>query len=196
MRDFSDRSVRDGAGVATRVNWLGNRLVTTASATYGQIGLGFLDARLLYLLGRRGDLTAARIAEMLGVDAAAVSRAVKSLKARELIVQASGPLRSLSLTEEGRGLYRLTEKISNEREARLLHGFTDAEAEQILEGLNRLLANMDQVALLADQVPTLLDSPDEQSLSGLHEPGAPACQRGLGLELIPGLEDPVHRDHA
>jgi DNA-binding MarR family transcriptional regulator len=196
MRDVSDRSGRDGAGVATRINWLGNRLVTTASATYGQIGLGFLDARLLYLLGRRGDLTAARIAEMLGVDAAAVSRAVKSLKARKLIVQASGLLRSLSLTDEGRGLYRLTEKISNEREARLLHGFTEIEAQQIVGGLNRMLANMDQVALLADQVATLLDSPDDHGLSGLHELDAPACQRGLGLELISGLEDPMHRDHA
>jgi DNA-binding MarR family transcriptional regulator len=152
MNDNAAKSGRGDTVIATRVNWLGNRLVTTASATYGQIGLGFLDARLLYLLGRRPDITAARIAEIIGVDAAAVSRAVKSLKARKLIAEARGPLRALSLTDEGWALCRQTEKIADERELRLLRGFTDAEAEQMLTLLNRMLDNMGEVAMLAEQV--------------------------------------------
>jgi DNA-binding MarR family transcriptional regulator len=156
MSDNSAKGGRSSTIIATRVNWLGNRLVTTASATYGQIGLGFLDARLLYLLGRRPDITAARIAEIIGVDAAAVSRAVKSLKARKLISEARGPLRSLSLTDEGWALCRLTEKISDEREVRLLRGFSDQEAEQMLALLNRMLDNMGEVALLAEQVPEVV----------------------------------------
>ncbi len=147
---------RSSTVIATRVNWLGNRLVTTASATYGQIGLGFLDARLLLLLGRRPDITAARIAEILGVDAAAVSRAVKSLKGRKLIAEARGPLRSLSLTEEGWGLCHQIEKISDEREVRLLRGFTDEEAELVLNYLSRMLDNMAEVAVLAEQVQELI----------------------------------------
>lgn len=147
---------RSSAIITTRVNWLGNRLVTTASATYGQIGLGFLDARLLLLLGRRPEITAARIAEILGVDAAAISRAVKSLKGRRLISEARGPLRALSLTEGGRALWRQIETISEEREKRLLHGFTDDETELALNLLNRMLDNMDEVALLADQVRHLI----------------------------------------
>jgi DNA-binding MarR family transcriptional regulator len=142
--------------IATRVNWLGARLVTTASATYSQIGLGFLDARLLYLLGLRPGITAARIAEIVGVDAAAVSRAVKSLKARNLIAEARGALRALSLTEDGQALRRLIEIISNERERRLLRGFSQAEAARMIELLDRMLANMDEVAKLADQVPALV----------------------------------------
>jgi DNA-binding MarR family transcriptional regulator len=156
MSDNSAKSGRSSTIIATRVNWLGNRLVTTASATYGQIGLGFLDARLLYLLGRRPDITAARIAEIIGVDAAAVSRAVKSLKARKLIAEARGPLRSLSLTDDGWALCHLTEKISDEREVRLLRGFSDSEAEQMLVLLNRMLDNMGDVALLAEQVPEVV----------------------------------------
>src|SRR3569832_1919452 len=93
---------RSSTVIATRVNWLGNRLVFSVSASFGQIGLGFLDARLLLLRGRRPDITAARIAEIVGVDAAAVSRAVKSLKGRHLITEARGPLRSLSLTDQGK----------------------------------------------------------------------------------------------
>jgi len=170
MRHISGKSDRHGADISTRVNWLGNRLVTTASATYGRIGLGFLDARLLHLLGRRADLTAARIAEIIGVDAAAVSRAVKALKARKLIAEASGPMRSLSLTEEGWILCRLAEKISDEREARLLRGLTDAEAEYLLDGLNRLLDNMDDVALLAEQAAALPDIADDHGLAGAHQP--------------------------
>jgi DNA-binding MarR family transcriptional regulator len=158
MSDQSAKSGRSSTIIATRVNWLGNRLVTTASATYGQLGLGFLDARILYLLGRRPDITAARIAEIIGVDAAAVSRAVKSLKARKLIAEARGPLRSLSLTEEGWPLCRQTEKLSDEREVRLLQGFTETEAEQMLTLLNRMLDNMGDVAMLAEQVPDVIGS--------------------------------------
>ena len=142
--------------IAVRLNWLGTRLVTTASATYGQVGLGFLDARLLNLLSRRPDITAARISEIIGVDAAAVSRAVKSLKARRLIAETRGTLRSLSLTDEGRALSRKTVRLSDEREARLLSGFSDQEAELMLGMLNRMLDNMDDVALLAEQTTELV----------------------------------------
>jgi DNA-binding MarR family transcriptional regulator len=157
MSDPSVKRGRNSTVIATRVNWLGNRLVTTASATYGQIGLGFLDARLILLLGRRPDITAARIAEILGVDAAAVSRAVKALKSRRLIHEARGALRSLSLTEEGWVLCRQIETISDEREARLLRGFSEDEAEQVLSYLSRMLDNMGEVAVLAEQVSELID---------------------------------------
>jgi DNA-binding MarR family transcriptional regulator len=156
MTDTWAQNGRGDTVIATRVNWLGNRLVTTASATFGQIGLGFLDARILYLLGRRPDITAARIAEILGVDAAAISRAVKSLKARKLIAEARAALRVLSLTEDGWAMCRLAEKISDEREMRLLRGFSEEEAQQMLALLNRMLDNMGEVALLAEQVPDVV----------------------------------------
>jgi DNA-binding MarR family transcriptional regulator len=159
MSDHIAKRGRNGPIIATRLNWLGNRLVTTASATYSQVGLGFLDARLILLLGRRPDITAARIAEILGVDAAAVSRAVKSLKHRKLIVEARGPLRCLSLTEEGWASWRQSDAISAEREARLLRGFSEEEAERVIDYISRMLDNMDDVALLAEQVGDLIAKP-------------------------------------
>ena len=156
MNQNAAKGGRNSNIVGTRLNWLGNRLVTTASATYGQIGLGFLDARLVNLLSRRPDITAARISEIIGVDAAAVSRAVKSLKERKLIAEARGPLRSLSLTEEGRALSRQTGRIADEREARLLRGFSEQEAEVLLGMVNRMLENMDEVAQIAEQVPEVI----------------------------------------
>ena len=155
---MSENSARGRHGdvlIATRINWLGNRLVTTASATYGQIGLGFLHARLLNLLGRRPDITAARISDILGVDAAAVSRAVKALKGRKLISEAAGPVRSLSLTDEGLRLSGLTETIADAREQHLLRGFTAAETEQLASLLNRLLDNTGDIACLAEAAPSV-----------------------------------------
>ena len=90
------------------------------------------------------------------MDAAAVSRAVKSLKARRLIAEARGPLRSLSLTDEGKAIWHQIEKISDEREARLLRGFSEDEAEQVLNYLSRMLDNMSDVALLAEQVQEII----------------------------------------
>ena len=156
MNENTAKSGRSSSIIGTRLNWLGNRLVTTASATYGQIGLGFLDARLVSLLGKRPELTAARISEIIGVDAAAVSRAVKSLKGRRLIAEARGPLRSLSLTDEGRAMARQTHKIAEEREHRLLHGFTEEETEQLLGMINRMLDNMDDVAQMAEDIHSLV----------------------------------------
>ena len=90
------------------------------------------------------------------MDAAAVSRAVKSLKTRHLIAEARGPLRSLSLTDQGKTIWHQIEKISDEREVRLLRGFSEEEAEQVLNYLSRMLDNMGEVALLAEQVQELI----------------------------------------
>ena len=90
------------------------------------------------------------------MDAAAVSRAVKSLKGRHLIAEARGPLRSLSLTDDGKAIWHQIEKISDEREVRLLRGFSEDEAEQVLNYLSRMLDNMAEVALLAEQVQELI----------------------------------------
>ena len=104
MSETTAKRGRSSTVIATRVNWLGNRLVTTASATYGQIGLGD----------------------------------------------------QVSLTDQGKVLWHQIEKISDEREVRLLRGFTEEEAEQVLNYLSRMLDNMAEVALLAEQVQELI----------------------------------------
>jgi DNA-binding MarR family transcriptional regulator len=127
-------------------------LVSTATATYGELGLGFLNARIILALGRRPQITAARLAEVIGVDPAAVSRALRELKARKLVEEAKGPVRSLSLTEDGRLLRTQVETISDERETRMLHGFSDAEADKMFQFLERMLAQMDDVGALAEEL--------------------------------------------
>ena len=145
------RSVRS-AVIATRVNWLSNRLATTATATFGELGLGFLNARIILALGRRPQITAARLSEVLGVDPAAVSRALRELKSRTLFKEARGPVRFLSLTPSGAALRISVEKISDEREIRMLNGLSETEANQMLDFLERMLGHMDDVAALGEEL--------------------------------------------
>jgi DNA-binding MarR family transcriptional regulator len=146
------RSTRRSTVIATRVNWLSSKLVSTATATYGELGLGFLNARIILALGRRPHITAARLAEVIGVDPAAVSRALRELKSRKLVDEAKGPVRSLSLTPEGAILRAHVETISEEREVRMLRGFTEAEADLMFQYLERMLAHMDDLAALAEEL--------------------------------------------
>jgi DNA-binding MarR family transcriptional regulator len=146
------RSARRSSVIATRVNWLSSKLVSTATATYGELGLGYLNARIVMALGRRPQITAARLAEVLGVDPAAVSRALRELKTHKLVEEAKGPVRSLALSVDGQRLRAQVETISEEREARMLHGFSEAEADKMFQFLERMLAHMEDVAALAEEM--------------------------------------------
>ena len=145
------KNARQSSVIATHVNWLSNRLVATASATYGQLGLGFLNARIVMALGRRSGINAARLSEVLGVDPAAVSRALREMKGQKLVDEARAPVRALTLTAEGVRLHRQVEKISDAREARVLRGFSEAEAGRMLDYLERMLSHMDEVAAVAQE---------------------------------------------
>ena len=147
------RSVRRIAVIATRVNWLSSKLVTTDTATFGELGLGYLNARIVLALGRRPQITAARLSEVIGVHPAAVSRALRELRADALVDEATGPVRSLSLTAAGAAMRDKVERLSDEREKRMLKGFTEAEASRMLEFLERMLSHMDEVAALAEELP-------------------------------------------
>jgi DNA-binding MarR family transcriptional regulator len=147
------RSIRRSAVIATRVNWLSSKLVTTATATFGELGLGYLNARIVLALGRRPQITAARLAEVLGVDPAAVSRSLRDLKAQKLVEESPGPVRSLSLTPGGTDMRDKVEKLSEAREKRMLRGFSEEEADRLMDYLERMLSHMDEVAALAEELP-------------------------------------------
>ena len=147
------KSVRRSAVIATRVNWLSSKLVTTATATFGELGLGYLNARIVLALGRRPQITAARLAEVLGVDPAAVSRALRDLKAQALVEESPGPVRSLQLTAAGLVMRDRVEVLSDAREERMLKGFTSDEADRLMDYLERMLSHMDDVAALAEELP-------------------------------------------
>ena len=158
---------------AARLSNLGNRVVSTASATYGRLGLGYLHARIVLLLGRQPDLSAARVAEQLEADPGAVSRAVNTLKLQGLLKNTPGPARALFLTSQGWEYHRRVAALSEERERRLLQGIPEAELAAFLATLDRLVENLGGLGQLAEDYalvlqgaglsPTVLAEPDPSS---------------------------------
>jgi DNA-binding MarR family transcriptional regulator len=140
-----------GAGrrISARLGALSVRLVATASATYARIGLGSVEARVILAL-RAGPQTASQMGKLIGVDRAAVCRAVQTLLERDLVFKLDGRERSVRLTREGEGLVDGINQVSSERERRLLAGFTDEEAAALLGFLGRLMLNVPALTELAD----------------------------------------------
>jgi DNA-binding MarR family transcriptional regulator len=133
--------------VMSRLSWLGAHLVASATATYSKLGLGFPEARIIFLLGRAGDLNGVRISGALGVDRGGVSRALKSLTAAGLICR-SGRSHNVRLTPEGVAIFAQVAGITEQREGLILAGFSPADRAQLVGLLDRLLANFPEVARL------------------------------------------------
>jgi DNA-binding MarR family transcriptional regulator len=124
-------------------------MVATASATYARLGLGSVEARVLLALGS-GPQTASQIGKVIGVDRAAVCRSVSSLLERDLVLKLDGPARSVRLTGDGEALIEGINRVSAERERRLLDGFTEQDAAALLSFLGRLMLNAPALIELAE----------------------------------------------
>lgn len=142
--------------IAARINSLSNQLVASATQTYDKLGLGFLRARLIYLLGRRPGVNGATASAIAEVDPAAVSRALKALVEDGLVTAGKRPQRALSLTAQGRALLTGVNALSDERERRLLQDFSDDEAALLLDFLTRMLANAEAVARIASEADAVI----------------------------------------
>ncbi|MDB5458654.1 MAG: MarR family transcriptional regulator [Caulobacteraceae bacterium] len=140
-----------GTKISARLGSLAGHVVTTASATYARIGIGSVEAKVLFVLDE-GPMTAARISKCLGMDRAAISRTVKALVARGLLDRSTGSVADLSLTPKGMGMHGAVRRISEERERRLLARFTEVERAQLVDYLARLAVNVPELSKLADQM--------------------------------------------
>jgi DNA-binding MarR family transcriptional regulator len=140
-----------GTKISARLGSLAGHVVSTASATYARIGIGSVEAKVLFVLDE-GPMTAARISKLLGMDRAAISRTVKALVARGLLDRSLGSVASLSLTPRGVIMHGAVRCISEERERRLLTRFTEAERSLLIDYLARLAVNVPDLSNLADEM--------------------------------------------
>ena len=150
--------------VLQRLSWLGAHLVASATAAYGKIGLGFPEARIVFVLGRVGQLTGINISHALGVDRGGVSRALKSLTEAGLIqrappgAQTPVPVvpgirlrqtrsnRGVCLTPAGLALLDKVVALTEGREHMALDGFDAEERAALIGYLDRLLINFTRIA--------------------------------------------------
>jgi DNA-binding MarR family transcriptional regulator len=126
------------------ITLLANKISVTASATYRpRFGVGVTDWRVIAQLAAEPWIAPVRIAELTGLDKAAVSRSLCFLR-KEEVVEASGqepPRRRslLALTEKGLKLHDQLVEAARERELRLLAGFTEEERARLQDYVERML---------------------------------------------------------
>ena len=126
-----------------------NKLSKGASRRLKKVlGIGLMEWRVVCNLGVEPGRSAARIAEVSGVDKSVVSRAVAELERQGLITAEAGPQgrqTALSLTPAGQALHDRGVLRADERELRLLTGFSPEEREQLADFLKRLTANLERL---------------------------------------------------
>jgi DNA-binding MarR family transcriptional regulator len=144
---------RRGIVISADLGYLAGRLVATASATYGRLGLGSLEAKVIGAIGDGAACNGATLSKVLGVDPAAISRTVKTLLKAEAIDRSIDAGSRLSLTAKGEGLHRQINLIAEERMRRLVGDLSAADQAQLLSYLERLWANMSELAELAAMRP-------------------------------------------
>jgi DNA-binding MarR family transcriptional regulator len=108
-----------------------------------RFGLKVPEWRVLAVTAERGQAAQAALVAATQMDKMTVSRAATALVARGLLARTrAGDRRmlELTLTDEGRALYREIAPLALEIEAGLLGGFSAHERAQLIELLTRLEA--------------------------------------------------------
>ena len=132
------------------ITLLAQKINTSASAAYRpQFGVGVTDWRIMALLAAEPWLAPVRIAESTGLDKAAVSRSLQSLRMAGLVEASPGetPRRrsAMALTSAGLELHDRLVELALERERRLLAGFTDEERALLHGFVERMLGAVERL---------------------------------------------------
>jgi DNA-binding MarR family transcriptional regulator len=138
------------AKISAALLLLASRLGSTSSATFARLGLGSVEAKVLLGLAE-GPQRASHISETMGLDRAAVCRAVQTLARRRLVSKESANwAKALHLTSEGEQLVKQAGVIACEREERVLAAFSQEERIHLASLLGRLMINMPELDILAE----------------------------------------------
>lgn len=129
--------------IPSLVTFLANKLSSGASACYRKnFDIGVVEWRLLALLKVEQNITANRMCQVIGLDKAAVSRALKLLSERGFVSfikdERDGRSSLVCLTEEGVMLHDKIIPVALEREALLLNGFDEEELDVLVRLLHKM----------------------------------------------------------
>jgi DNA-binding MarR family transcriptional regulator len=133
--------------VPAYLTFLAGKISSSASAIYRpKFGVGITDWRIMALLATEPWISAGRICDVIGLDKAAVSRAVRGLKSTG-IVEIRHPdddhsRQLVALTRKGLSLHDRIVKLSSQREQQLLSSFSAAERKMLVNFLSRMHAHV------------------------------------------------------
>ena len=100
------------------------------------------EARVLYEIAHREDVTARALADDLGLDAGYLSRMLASFQRRGLVVRkrsgADGRARLLRLSAKGRTAFGRLDRASRDQVGALLRGLAPPDREQLVDAMARI----------------------------------------------------------
>ncbi|MGI9350220.1 MAG: MarR family winged helix-turn-helix transcriptional regulator [Rhizobiaceae bacterium] len=130
--------------------YLLNRAAEQSSYGFQQIyknhyGMLRMEWRVLFHLGRYGDMTARDICDRGGLHKTKVSRAVSALHKKRFVArkrqEEDRRSEMLSLTSKGKSVYRDLEKRAAEFHDTMTSGFTEKENRALISLLKRLASS-------------------------------------------------------
>ena len=132
------------------VSFINNRVIAGAAAALRkQVGLSVTEARIVFHLGFAEMTTANKLVKGLGLDKAAISRAISRLIKLDLIHSEQDPDHAgrnlLTLTAAGQAQQRKIAHFTFARENYLLNVLSDEEQRQFLQSLQKILPNVEVV---------------------------------------------------
>lgn len=148
------RQLNMDASVLTQVHFAGNHINATGSSGYRKwFGLGISEFRLLVVIANEPGTSGARIHEIMGLDLGAISRTLRQMEQKSLILSTADvrhpSYKSWYLTSQGADLHDRINEMTDAREAAILEGFSKAEKYQLLAYLHRLSANAEGLERIA-----------------------------------------------
>ncbi|WP_323762734.1 MarR family winged helix-turn-helix transcriptional regulator [Maricaulis sp.] len=120
-----------------------------AHAYQARFGLTVWEWRVIALLGEKEPMTAQALSDIAAMDKVSVSRAVKALVGRGLVVRAERAAdrrsRDLRLTDTGRTLYRDITPVALGAEADVLDGLDAAEVASLVRLLETVRGRAEEL---------------------------------------------------
>ena len=142
------------SGVSALVVLVANKLTSGASTAYrGAFGIGTVESRMLVQVAAERWISPQRISRLGGIDKGGVSRSMKLLLDRGLLVARDSPTDArsveLALTAKGQAVHDRIARVAAERERRLLAGLSKTRVRSLVITLQRLderVAEMNEAA--------------------------------------------------
>lgn len=136
--------------VPALVTSLSNKLSAGASNCYRKhFDIGVIEWRVLAMLKVESNISANRICQVIGLDKAAVSRALKQLQVSGHVSfikdQQDGRSSFVQLTQQGINLHDKIYAVALEREKLLLAGVSQEDLDVLIKVLLQLNKNIKQV---------------------------------------------------
>lgn len=126
-----------------------NKLTAHSSGLMrSRFGIGAIEWRMLVMLTLESGIPASRAADVVGIDKAAVSRALNGLRTRGLIDAELAPRdprrKTWSMTEAGRVLHDEVLVWARQRDRDMLAGIDRADQETVKTVLRRMIGFFEQ----------------------------------------------------